>query len=78
MKTNNQNEKKSQLKNYAKFSGIAVQMCVIIYLGNVLGKYLDVKIPNNEEYFAKGVTLFAVFLSMYLVISQVIKITSDK
>ena len=77
MKRNSQNEKKDQLKNYTKFSGIAIQMCLTIYLGNLLGKYLDVKIPNEEDYFTKGITLVAVFLSMYLVISQVIKLTSD-
>lgn len=78
MKADNQNEKKNQLRSYAKFSGIAVQMCLTIYLGNLLGKYLDGKFPNEGEYYSKGVTLFAVFLSMYLVISQVTKLTSDK
>lgn len=78
MKTNKREEKNGQLKTYAKFSGIAAQMCVTIYLGNLLGEYLDVKIPNDGEYFSKGVTLFAVFLSMYMIISQVTKITSDQ
>ena len=78
MTTNNQQEKKKQLKSYAKFSGIAVQMCLTIYLGNLLGKYIDGEFPNDGEYYSKGITLIAVFLSMYMVISQVTKLTSDK
>lgn len=78
MKANNQKEKKNQLKSYAKFSGIAAQMCITIYLGSLLGGYLDSEFPNEGAYYYKGVTLFSVFLSMYLVISQVTKSTSDK
>ena len=63
---------KEQLKAYIAYSGMAAQMGVTIYLGSLLGEYLDVKYANSEEYFTKGVTLFAVFVSMYLVIKKVI------
>jgi len=69
-------EKKGQLKNYIKFSGIAIQMLITIYLGNLLGNYIDTKY-GYDDFYSKIITLIAVFLSMYLVIKQVIKISSE-
>ena len=65
-----ENQKK-QLKNFARFSGIAMQIGVTIYLGNLLGVWLDGKYPNEHELFAKICTLVAVFVAMYSVIRQV-------
>jgi F0F1-type ATP synthase assembly protein I len=62
------------LKNYAVFSGIAVQMVVTIWLGNKLGLWLDAKYPNEGEWYTKGITMLAVFLSIYSVISRVNKL----
>jgi len=66
-------EKQKQLKAYIGYSGMAIQMGVTIYLGSYLGKYLDGEYPNPSQYFTKGITLFAVFISMYLVISKVVR-----
>ncbi|QRM90968.1 hypothetical protein FG167_05715 [Lacinutrix sp. WUR7] len=46
-----------------------------IWLGNVLGKWLDVKYQTT--YLENTITLLAVFIAMYLVISQVLKISKD-
>jgi len=48
-----------------------------IYLGSLLGRWLDGKFPNEHELYTKIVTLLAVFGAMYAVISQVIKITNQ-
>lgn len=64
---------KNQLKNFAVFSGIAIQMGVTIYLGSLLGEWLDVKYSKTEPFYAKWVTLLAVFLSITGVIVQVTK-----
>jgi predicted MFS family arabinose efflux permease len=64
---------KKQLSNYAKYSGMAVQMAAII-VGGVLGgiqldKWLALKFPV----FTLVLTLLSVFLAMYYFIKDVIK-----
>ncbi|MFC4095846.1 AtpZ/AtpI family protein [Euzebyella saccharophila] len=60
------------IRNAASLSGIAIQMGATIYLGNLLGAWLDVKF--EKDYLEDTVTLIAVFLSMYLVIKKVINL----
>lgn len=60
------------IRNAASLSGIAIQMGATIYLGNLLGAWLDVKF--EKDYLEDTVTLIAVFLSMYLVIKKVISL----
>lgn len=72
------NNRKKQLRSYARFSGIAIQMLVIIYLGSLLGEWLDGKYPNENELYTKICTLVAVFLAMASVIIQVIEISNKK
>jgi len=69
--------KKKPLNKYVRFTGIAFQMGGTIYLGSLLGGWLDGKFPNENELYTKIVTLLAVFGAMYAVISQVIKITNQ-
>jgi predicted MFS family arabinose efflux permease len=64
---------KKQLNNYAKYSGMAIQMAAII-VGGVLGgiqldKWLALKFPI----FTLVLTLLSVFLAMYYFIKDVIK-----
>ena len=59
----------SPLKSWAKFSTVAIQMGVTIYLGNLLGSWLDVKF--NTAFLEPAVTLLAVFLSIYVIIKAV-------
>lgn len=63
---------KSALK-WLRFAGIAVQMGAIIWLGSLLGAYLDRRMLRTDELFYKVVTLAAVFLAMWMVIREVIK-----
>lgn len=68
-----QNSKKpSQYNNYIKYSGLALQMVVVIYLGHLLGEYLDNTYNPESDLYAKICTLVAVFLSTFMVIRQVI------
>lgn len=66
---------KKPLKKYLRFSGIAIQMGLTIYLGSLLGEWLDSRFLNENQLYFKICTLFAVFGAMALVIIQVIKIT---
>ncbi len=66
---------KKQPSPYLRFTSVAFQMGGTIYLGNILGTWLDKK--YNLEIWENIITLFAVFIAMYLVISQVLKISKD-
>jgi uncharacterized membrane protein YfcA len=62
------NENKN-LQNAAKLSGAGLQMGLIIYLGNLLGSWLDKKFEIS--YLEITLTLFAIFMAMYALIRQV-------
>ncbi len=68
---------KKPLNKYLRFSGIAIQMGLTIYLGSKLGEWLDSYFFNENELYFKICTLFAVFLAMFSVIKQVTKITNN-
>ncbi|MEE4000049.1 AtpZ/AtpI family protein [Tenacibaculum sp. FZY0031] len=69
--------KKKPLNKYIRFTGIALQMGLTIYLGSLLGEWLDQKYPNDNQLYVKICTLTAVFISMYSVIREVIKLTNN-
>ena len=73
----NQNNKK-QPNKYIKFTSIALQMGLTIYLGSTLGEWLDQKYNTTNQIYYKVVTLIAVAVAMFSVIYQVIKITNKK
>lgn len=66
-------KKQKPFNSYLKYSGLAIQMAVTIYLGNLLGKYIDKIAESGSDVFTKIITLLAVFLSMFIIIRQVIK-----
>ncbi len=65
-----------KINPYIRFSSIAIQMGLTIYLGSLLGAWLDVKFQNENQLYYKIVSLIAVFLAIFSVIIQVIKITN--
>ncbi|MDW5289025.1 AtpZ/AtpI family protein [Formosa sp. PL04] len=68
--------KKKQLNKYIRFTSIALQMGLTIYLGSVLGQWLDVEFNNDNQLYFKIVTLLAVLIAMFSVIRQVLNITN--
>ncbi len=64
---------KSPLKNFAVFTGIGLQMGVLIYGGSQLGIWLDTKNNFSEPFYETWITLAAVFVAVVGVIIQVIK-----
>lgn len=65
-------KEKPALKTWARFSTIALQMGATIYAGNLLGTWLDHKYLTT--FLEPGITLLAIFLSIYMVIKAVINI----
>ena len=62
-------KKGKQLKNWAIFSGIGLQMGLTIYLGNLLGSWLDKKIQTS--FLEETITIIAVFSAMFMIINRV-------
>ena len=62
-------DKKNKAKYWLSLSGIALQMGVIIFLGAKAGQWLDAKYEGGNTY-TIVLTLFAVAVSMYLVVKQ--------
>ena len=68
-------KKRKSLSPYVRFTGLAFQIGITIFLGNEFGRWLDAKLFPDADFFSKGLTLFAVFISVYAVITQAKKIS---
>ncbi|PQJ21779.1 AtpZ/AtpI family protein [Tenacibaculum sp. SG-28] len=71
-------EPKKQLNKFIRFSGIALQMGLTIYLGSLLGEWLDTKYDNQNQLYTKICTLVAVFAAMFSVIYNVTNMSKKK
>lgn len=69
MADQNQKEPENQLKNWAVFSGIGIQMGLIIFLGNFLGSWMDKKLQTS--FLEETITLLAVFSAMFMIVYRV-------
>ncbi|MDC8005055.1 AtpZ/AtpI family protein [Aureisphaera galaxeae] len=63
------------LKNWAIFSGIGLQMGLIIYLGNLLGVWLDKKFETT--FLEETITILAVFGAMFSVVYRINKFNAN-
>ena len=66
-----------QMRQYAKFSGIAMQMGVIIFIGAYTGQWLDEKYGMEKKIYTMVLTLVSVVVALYLVLKQVIAMTKE-
>jgi uncharacterized membrane protein YfcA len=69
---NQKNNPKKPLNKALQLSGAGLQMGLTIYLGFLLGKWLDRSLETN--FLKEIVTLIAIFLAMYSLIKQANKI----
>ena len=67
-------ENKDKLNAYAKYSGLAIQMGVIIGVGVFAGQYLDGVFEFKTPWLTIFLSLVGVFLALYIVIKEVIKL----
>jgi F0F1-type ATP synthase assembly protein I len=77
MKKENQH-KKGRFTQFARLSGIGFQMGATIFLGAMLGKYLDGLYPSSKKWFTIGFTLFSVVVALYMVLKQVNRINEKE
>lgn len=75
MKKNENPSKKpnNSLNQYARFSGVAIQMGVIIGLSAWGGKKLDEQFNLNKPYLTIVCSLSGVGVALYLIIREIIK-----
>ncbi len=62
---------KKQLNKYIRLTGIGLQMGITIYLAAYLGKWLDVKYPNENNLYTIVLTLAGVAISFYSLLQQI-------
>ena len=67
-------KKKKQLNKYLQLTGIAFQMGATIYLAIYIGKKLDVKFPNEKNWFTIGMTFVGLIVALTAVVLQSKKI----
>lgn len=63
---------------FARFSGLGIQMGVIIGGFTWLGVYLDKRYANQTAWWTLGLSLFGVFAALYIMIKEVISLGKDK
>lgn len=73
---NNKNNK--PFNSYARFSGIAIQMIVIIAIGTFGGIKLDAYFQNKNDVFTIILSLVSVLLSIVYVVRNIISSSKDK
>jgi F0F1-type ATP synthase assembly protein I len=64
---------RESLNSYAKYSGIAVQMIVIILAGVFLGTKMDKWLHTNDSIFTAIFSVLGVVLATYSVIKDLIR-----
>ena len=67
-KTNSKKETKKPLNKAIQLSGAGFQMGLTIYLGFLLGEWLDKTFETS--YLKEAITLLAIFLAMYSLIKK--------
>ncbi|MAJ89919.1 MAG: hypothetical protein CMD08_01400 [Flavobacteriales bacterium] len=67
----NQDKKKRQLKSYAHYSSLVIQMACIIILGAFIGDYIDAKNSLDKPVYTIIFSLVSIFLSLYYVFNKI-------
>lgn len=68
---------KKPLNKFARFSGMAFQMGITIFIGVFIGQYLDNKYPNPNSIYTLLFSLLFIGASLYIIIKQAIKLGND-
>lgn len=69
---------KKQFTAYARYSGIGLQMLLIIGLGTFIGVKLDSKFPNKHNLYTVFFSLGSVIIAIYFVIRQILAISKEE
>lgn len=65
--------KKESSNAYMKYSGMGIQLLVIIFVGTFIGQKLDAYFQVEEGYFTAALALFSTLGGLYLILKDLIK-----
>lgn len=71
-KPNKDNKKESGLNAFTRYSGVGIQMVVIILLFYWGGSKLDERSPNEKPVYTAIFTLLGVFTGLYITLKEFI------
>lgn len=71
------NSQKKPLNNYARFSGIAIQMFAIIGIGTFIGVKIDEKYTNEHNLFTVFLSLTSVIVAIFIAIRRIIAASKE-
>ena len=57
-------------KNYMKYSGMAIQMGIIILIGTYAGVWLDEHFQTGTPWFTVALALLSIFAALYVVLKD--------
>ena len=57
-------------QNYMKYSGMAIQMGVIILVGTYAGTWLDRRFQTDTPWFTVGLALLSIFAALYITLKD--------
>jgi F0F1-type ATP synthase assembly protein I len=77
MAEKNKHQSNGKFNRFARLSGIGFQMGATIFLGAILGKYLDERYPSTKKWLTIGCTLLAVAIALYTVLRQVNQLNKE-
>lgn len=61
-----------RFRDYARYSGMAFQMGLIILIGTLIGKRLDAHFRMERPYLTVAMALLSIFIALYLVLKDLI------
>jgi F0F1-type ATP synthase assembly protein I len=70
--------KSNSNRNFIRFTALGFQMIGIISFFSWLGYYLDEKFHTKTAWWTIGLCLVGVFVSLYIVIREVLKINQSE
>lgn len=71
--TSPEERRKSGIRTFAKYSGMAFQFLAACLLGVFLGRWLDARIGNQRPLFAVFLTIFFMLGAFYSVYRQLLR-----
>jgi len=75
--TKKQNKKNNQPNSWLFFTGLGLQIGVIVYVMAYLGGLLDAKYETSKPYFSFGLVILGLVASIYSAVKQLNKINNE-
>jgi len=63
---------RKQVDAYLKYSGMAIQMGVIILIGTFAGQKLDARLQTERPYLTVLLALLSIFAALYLTLKDIL------